>query len=190
MFGGSFDPVHSAHVALAQVALTQLRLDSVRWIPAGQPWQKTREMTAPEHRAAMVQLAIADEPRFALERCELERAGPSYTLDTVLEMQAAEPAAQWFLIIGQDQYAALHTWNHWQDLLRRVTLAVANRPGAPLLANAEVQAAGHQPVALPMMDISSTEVRQRVARGQAIDGLVPASVARYIDQHHLYRGNR
>ena len=189
LFGGSFDPVHSAHLALAQVALAQLQLDSVRWVPAGQAWQKARPMTAAEHRAAMVQLAIAGEPRFTLERCELDRSGPSYTLDTVRELQAAEPGAQWFLIIGQDQYAALHTWRDWPELLQRVTLAVANRPGAALLANAQVHAAGHQPVALPMLDISSTEIRHRVSRGLAIDGLVPAAVARYIDRHHLYRGH-
>ena len=189
LFGGSFDPVHSAHLALAQVALAQLQLDSVRWVPAGQAWQKARPMTGAEHRAAMVQLAIADEPRFTLERCELDRSGPSYTLDTVRELQAAEPGARWFLIIGQDQYAALHTWRDWPQLLQRVTLAVANRPGAALLANAQVHAAGHQPVALPMLDISSTEIRQRVLRGLPIGRLVPAAVARYIDRHHLYRGH-
>ena len=190
LFGGSFDPVHSAHVALAQVALSQLRLDTVRWVPAGQPWQKTRELASPAHRAAMVQLAIADEPRFALERCELNRVGPSFTLDTVRELQAAEPDAQWFLIIGQDQYVGLHTWRDWKALLQLVTLAVAMRPGVPAQANPEVQRVGHQPVALPMMDISSTEIRERVASGQGIDRLVPAAVARYIDRHHLYRGQR
>ncbi len=190
LFGGSFDPVHSAHVALAQVALTQLRLDAVRWVPAGQPWQKARELASPAHRAAMVQLAIDHEPRFTLERCELDRVGPSYTLDTVRELQAATPFAQWFLIIGQDQYAGLHSWRDWKALLKLVTLAVAMRPGAPTQANAEVERVGHEPVALPMMDVSSTEIRQRVARGQAIASLVPAAVARYIDQHHLYRGER
>ena len=190
LFGGSFDPVHSAHVALAQVALSQLQLDAVRWVPAGQPWQKTRTLASPAHRAAMVQLAIADEPRFTLERCELDRAGPSFTLDTVRELQAAEPGAQWFLIIGQDQYVGLHTWRDWKALLQLATLAVAMRPGVPAQANPEVQRVGHQPVALPMMDISSTEIRERVASGQGIDRLVPAAVARYIDRHHLYRGQR
>ena len=188
LFGGSFDPVHIAHVALAQVALSQLQLDAVRWVPAGQPWQKTRELASPAHRAAMLQLAIADEPRFTLERCELNRVGPSFTLDTVRELQAATPGAQWFLIIGQDQYVGLHTWRDWKLLLQLVTLAVAMRPGAPARANAEVERVGHQPVALPMMDISSTEIRERVASGQGIDRLVPAAVARYIDRHHLYRG--
>ena len=194
LFGGSFDPVHIAHVVLAQVALTQLKLDAVRWVPAGQPWQKARELATPAHRAAMVQLAIDHEPRFTLERCELDRTGPSYTLDTVRELQAATPGAQWFLIIGQDQYAGLYSWRDWKALLQLVTLAVAMRPGAPTQVNAEVEAeverVGHEPVALPMMDISSTEIRERVASGQGIDRLVPAAVARYIDRHHLYRGER
>ena len=190
LFGGSFDPVHIAHVALAQVALSQLQLDAVRWVPAGQPWQKTRELASPAHRAAMVQLAIADEPRFTLERCELNRVGPSFTLDTVRELQAATPGAQWFLIIGQDQYVGLHTWRDWKLLLQLVTLAVAMRPGVPAQVNPEVQRVGHQPVALPMMEISSTEIRERVASGRGIDRLVPAAVARYIDRHHLYRGQR
>jgi len=188
IFGGSFDPVHLAHVALARTALDQLHLDEVRWIPAGRQWQKTRALTPAVHRAAMVELAIEGEPRFAVDRCEIDRSGASYTYDTVRELQAAEPGAQWTLIIGQDQYAGLHTWLGWQKLLERVTLAVANRPGASLEASPEVAQVDHEAVALPMMDISSTDIRARVAAGQRIDTLVPAAVARYIDQHHLYRG--
>lgn len=188
LFGGSFDPVHSAHVALARLALTEMQLDEVRWVPAGQPWQKTRQLASPQHREAMVRLAIEGEPRFVLDRCELARCGPSFTLDTVRELQAAEPGNEWFLILGQDQYAGLHTWRDWRELLTRVTLAVANRPGVIPQAHPDVERAPHRVVALPMMDISSTEIRERVAAGLGIDNLVPAAVAGYIDQHHLYRG--
>jgi nicotinate-nucleotide adenylyltransferase len=187
LFGGSFDPVHNAHVSLAKVAMSQLQLDSVRWIPAGNPWQKPNQLAPAEHRAAMVALAIADEPRFVLDRCELHRDGPSYTLDTVRELQLTQPDAQWFLIIGQDQYTSFHTWRGWQDLLQRVTLAVAGRPGAPSEVNADVLGAGHQPVALPMMGISSTEIRSRIAGGQDIADLVPPPVASYIARHSLYK---
>ena len=121
LFGGTFDPVHNAHVALARLALDELRLDELRWVPTGQPWQKTRAITPAPQREAMVRIAIGDEPRFVLERCELERSGPSYTLDTVRELQAQTPGATWFLAIGQDQYAGLHTWKDWQELLGRVT---------------------------------------------------------------------
>jgi nicotinate-nucleotide adenylyltransferase len=188
LFGGTFDPPHNAHVALAQLALTQLGLDEVRWIPAGNPWQKMRTMTPVEHREAMVRLAIAGEPGFVLDRCEIERQGPSYTLDTVREQQAKAPGAEFFLLIGQDQYAGLHTWNGWEDLLEKTTLAVANRPGVDRQPNPQVVKRPHRAVDLPAMPISSTEIRERVTEGKGIDDLVPATVARYIERHHLYRG--
>ena len=96
LFGGSFDPVHVAHLALARQALDELRLDELRWIPVGHAWQKARAMTPAAHREAMLKLAIAGEPRFVLDRREIERPGPSYTVDTVRELQAAEPNAEWF----------------------------------------------------------------------------------------------
>jgi len=187
LFGGSFDPPHDAHVALATLALRELALDELRWIPAGQPWQKARVITPSAHREAMVRLAMGDEPRFVFERCEIRRNGPSYTLDTVRELQAAQPGAQWFLIIGQDQYAGLHTWRDWRELLGLVTLAVANRPGAVAEPHADVRAFAHRAVPLPMLDIASTDIRARVAAGQDISALVPASVARYIEVHRLYQ---
>jgi nicotinate-nucleotide adenylyltransferase len=187
LFGGSFDPVHNAHVALAKVALEQLALDEVRWIPAGQPWQKTRVLTSGADREAMVRLAIAGEPRFTLDRIELRRHGVTFTLDTVRVLAAVEPATQWFLILGQDQYATLHTWRDWRELVERVTLAIANRPDAEPTVNANIAKVPHQMVSLPMMDVSSTEVRRRVAAGESIAGLVPDAVASYIERRRLYR---
>lgn len=187
VFGGTFDPPHNAHLALARAALAALRLDELRWIPAGQPWQKARTITPAAHREAMVRAAIAAEPRFVLDRIEIERAGPSYTLDTVQALHAARPQAQLFLVIGADQYAGLHTWRDWQVLLGLVTLAVANRPGAVPPVNAEVLRFPHRVLPLPMLDISATDIRARAARGLPVDELVPAEVARYIDSHALYR---
>ena len=187
IFGGSFDPVHRAHVALARLALTELALDRVLWVPAGQPWQKDRRLTPAADREAMVRLAIAGEPGFAIDRREIERSGPSFTVDTVRELHAAHPGTDWFLLIGQDQYAGFHTWHGWKELLGLVTLAIANRPDAPLSADPQVLAMPHAAVALPMMDISSTDIRERLAAGRDIADLVPAEVARYIDRHHLYR---
>ena len=191
VFGGSFDPVHHAHLALAQSALSALHLDQVRWVPAGNPWQKSRAMTPAEDRVALVEAAIADEPRFVLDRIEVDRSGPSYTLDTIRELKAAHPGVQWVLLIGQDQYHGLHTWKDWQALLALVELAVANRPGAdPQARNGPhpaVQAFPHRMVPLPMLDISSTDIRARVAAGQDISRLVPPGVARYIETHGLYR---
>ncbi len=184
LFGGSFDPVHNAHLSLAKAALRDLALDELRWIPAGHPWQKTRAVTFAGHREAMVALAIEGEPRFVLDRIELDRPGPSYTLDTVRALQAAQPGAQWFLIVGQDQQAGLPTWHGIDELRSLITLAVAQRPGVPEVAASE---AAVRTIELPPMTLSSTELRARCAAGLPIDEMVPAKVARYIDQHGLYR---
>lgn len=113
LYGGSFDPVHRAHLALARCALDELALDELRWVPAGQPWQKPRTLTDAVHRLAMLRLAIADpavgDPRHVIDTRELEHEGPNYTIDTVEAMQAAEPGAEWFLLIGQDQHAGMPT---------------------------------------------------------------------------------
>ena len=120
------------------------------------------------------------------KRQELRRSGVSYTLDTVRELAADRPDAERFLILGQDQYASLHTWRDWRELLGLVTLAIANRPGAVLTVNPLIAQVAHQTVLLPMMEVSSTEVRRRVAAGLSIAGLVPEPVASYIEQSHLY----
>jgi nicotinate-nucleotide adenylyltransferase len=187
LFGGTFDPPQLAHLALARCARDALQLDELRWIPTGQPWQKSRSITAAAHREAMVRLAIAGEPRFTLERCEIERGGPSVTLDTVCELQQRDGAATWVWIMGYDQYANLHTWRGWRELLQRVTLAVAERPGVAAAVDPDVAAHPHTMVPLPPMPISATDIRARVQRGESIAGLVSDAVASYIDQHHLYR---
>jgi nicotinate-nucleotide adenylyltransferase len=187
LFGGTFDPPHNAHVALARAALDAFQLDALHWIPTGQPWQKARTITAAAHREAMVRAAIDGEPRFVLDRIETQRTGPSFTLDTVRTLRLKYTQAELFLIIGADQYAGLHTWRDWHQLLGLVTLAVANRPGPMPPVNAEVLRTPHRVVPLPMLDISATDIRERVAHGLPIDSLVPPAVAGYIDQHGLYR---
>ena len=187
LFGGSFDPPQLAHLALARSARDALPLDEVRWIPTGQPWQKSHAISEASHREAMVKLTIDGEPGFVLERCELDRAGPSYSLQTVHELQQREPSASWYLLIGADQYNNLHTWRGWSELLGLVTLAVAERPGVVTRPDAQVARLPHRAVPLPPMDISATDIRARVARGESISGLVSNAVAGYIAQHHLYR---
>lgn len=202
LFGGSFDPVHQAHLALAQTALQHLHLDELRWIPVGQPWQKTRQLAPAEHRIAMVRLATEHEPRFVVDTLETARSGPSYTLDTVRALQNAESkgdptlVARWFLVIGQDQCANLHTWHGWRELLQRVTLAVASRAGQAPRPDPELASMPHRMVVLPMPDmpVSSTDIRARLAQSQAqkdaaktlSPAMVPNAVARYIEQHQLY----
>ena len=187
LFGGSFDPVHLAHLALARSALAELQLDRVLWIPAGQPWQKARTMTPAAHRLAMLEQALGGEPRFVLDRREIDRTGPSYTVDTVRELRAEHPGAEFFLLIGQDQYAGFHTWEGWPEILHQVVLAVANRPGVPPVVDPAVLRHPHRVVPLPMLDIAATDIRARVARGEGIDHLVPPAVARYIDLNGLYQ---
>lgn len=197
LLGGSFDPVHQAHRALADAALAQLRLDELRWVPAGQPWQKARRLAPAEDRAAMVRLAIGDNPAFVLERCELERPGPTYTLDTVRELQGrGDPGtagADWFLILGQDQLANFCTWHGWEELAQRVCLAVAGRGGAAVQPPHELTTRpgrGVVPLSMPPMAVSSTELRLRLAAGEPIRSLAPGmvapAVADYIADHGLY----
>jgi nicotinate-nucleotide adenylyltransferase len=188
-YGGSFDPPHNAHLALARLARDHLALDELRVVPAGQPWQKQhRVLASPEHRAQMVRLAIDGEPGLVLEDAELRHAGPNYTVETLRRLQAEQPG-EWFLVLGQDQYAQLHTWRDWCELLGMATLAVAGRAGDDPMPGAPIAAVPHRLVMLPLppMALSSTDLRTRVARGESIAELVPPAVARYIDQNHLYR---
>ncbi|MCE2691370.1 MAG: nicotinate-nucleotide adenylyltransferase [Rubrivivax sp.] len=191
LLGGSFDPPHLAHLALAQTALSSLQLDEVRWLPAGQPWQKVgREMAPGLHRAAMVRLLISGEPRFHLDERELHRPGATYTVDTVREFREQQPQAEFFLILGQDQYSRLDTWRDWHALLGQVTLAVAARGGQRPLPSPALAAHPHRLEVLPLPDMpeSSTALREALTRGDDVSPMVGPAVAGYIAQHHLYRG--
>lgn len=205
LLGGSFDPVHQGHLALGRVALQQLGLDELRFLPVGQAWQKSRPLSPAADRVAMLALALAEagEPAFRLDDLEVKREGPTYTVDTVEALQqsdalAGRPAAEWILVIGQDQFANLPTWHRWPDLLTRVTLAVAARQGVAV-APPPALAAGRLPhgapfswvrLDLPEQPVSSTAVREFLARGrpaaELAPALVPASVAGYIANHQLF----
>jgi nicotinate-nucleotide adenylyltransferase len=192
LYGGSFDPVHIGHLALARAAQQQLRLDQVRWLPAGAPWQKADRALAPaEHRLAMLRLAIDVEPTHLIDRREIDREGPSYTIDTLeaLEHEWPRSEVEWHLIIGQDQFARLHTWHRWRDIVARVHVAVVAREGRLVQVSDEVRSSLPRGQAIEMapLPVSSTEIRRRVAAGESIAGMVPAAVARYIERHGLYR---
>ena len=195
IFGGSFDPPHNAHVALAEAALAQLNLAALHIIPTGQAWHKARPLTPAKDRLAMTELAFGDIAGVVVDRRELLREGPSFTLDTLHELAREQPAAQLVLIMGADQASALPSWRGWQDILAIATVSVAYRalstgdtarfdpktlPGLPAGARFEA-------LELPAMDTSATEIRRRAAHGEDISSLVPLPVARYIDQHLLYR---
>ena len=130
IFGGTFDPIHIGHLILAESCREACQLDRVLFVIAGEPPHKGKPRTSAKHRLEMVELAIAGEERFVLNTSEVERQGPSYTVDTVRELQSHFASAQVFLLIGQDQYAGLPTWHEWRELLSRVTLATAVGPAA------------------------------------------------------------
>ncbi len=209
LLGGSFDPIHQGHLQLARDALKHLPLNEVRFIPAAQPWQKG-PMTGAVHRAQMVQLAIAGEPRFALDMHEIERGGTTYTIDTLHALRALNPETPLVLIVGSDQFARLDTWRDWQTIVAMAHIAVAQRPGTSLKPNWNLQTTpgtrrdepwsctsrlGGSIVEFAMapVDASATEVRQLLRdppsaeREQRLAAMVPAAVLDYIRQHGLYK---
>ena len=189
VFGGAFDPPHVAHVALAQAALEQLQLDQLRIFPTGQAWHKARVMSATEHRLAMTRLAFGQLPRTVIDERELHRPGPTYTIDTLRELKAEHPAAQLFLVMGEDQAVSLARWHEWEAILELAVICMAARASAQTSAAQPALPARAQVrlLQLPNMPESATEVRERAAAGTGIAHLVPPPVASYIDQHRLYR---
>ena len=181
LFGGSFDPVHHGHLIVAQVAFEKLGLQSLRLIPAReQPFKQGRHRTAPEHRAAMLSLAIAGTSGFALERTELDRRGPSYTVHTLEELRQRYPGTEFTLLLGADAAAELSEWHQAERIPELARVVVFARPGA------RVPSSFSQVIEVPAVDISATEIRRRVYGGQPIRYWVPDSVAEYIARHQLY----
>ena len=185
IFGGAFDPPHTAHVALARAALTQLKLDVLHILPTGNAWHKSRDLSAPEHRLAMCHLAFDDLPGVSVNPLELHREGPSYTVETLRTLQAQQPDAQWFLLIGADQARDFQRWKDWQEILQRATLVVADRdPEAGQWHNSGVAQALH--LQMPVLPVSATDIRDRLRKKLPIDPLVSEPILRYIDQQGLY----
>lgn len=193
VFGGAFDPPHAAHRALAEAALRQLALDTLCILPTGRAWHKTRPLTDAAHRLAMCHLAFDDLPGAVVDRREIDRDGPTYTVDTLAEVRAEHPDATLFLVIGADQWLAFRTWRRWADILRQATVAVANRPlegGTGPLPDLSGVGLPFVPLDLPPIDLSATALRERWrdgAGGSAAAALVPPAVARYISDHRLYQ---
>ncbi len=198
LLGGTFDPPHLGHLALAEAALDQLGLDEVVFIPAGSPPHKLgRRITPAADRLAMVELATSGLERVSVDRLEIDRPGPSFTVDTVealLERAAAagERIAP-TLIMSSDAFADLPAWRDPERLVGLARIAVAARPGhaSPDLVALERRVPGvldrANMIDGPRVDVSATDIRRRVAAGQPIDDLVPSAVVDYITDHHLYR---
>jgi nicotinate-nucleotide adenylyltransferase len=181
VFGGTFDPVHVGHLAIAHAACESVPLDRVLFVLARRSPLKERGPVAPEaDRLRMLELAVAGEPRFAVSRVELDRAGPSYTVDTLERLAGAD---ELFLILGSDAIADFPRWKDPERIAKLATLVVAERPGAP-------ERAGDLPVIpfdAPRLDISSRELRARAARGLSLRYLVPEPAWKHIEARGLYR---
>jgi len=189
LLGGSFDPVHEAHIAMALAALKALALDEVQLIPAAMPWQRDGLKAAPEHRQRMLRLAAAKHAGLAVNPVELERGGTTYTIDT---LRALPTGPRYFWLLGADQLANFCTWQNWREITERVGLAVAVRPGTPLHTPDELadwlSAHGRPLEQIPFqpMDVSASDIRARLASGQPTAGLLDPDVAAYIATHKLY----
>jgi nicotinate-nucleotide adenylyltransferase len=203
VFGGAFDPPHLAHVVLARAALQQLQLDRLMVVPTGEAWHKTHMLSPAEYRVEMTRLAFSGLPGVVVDERETRRAGPSYTFDTLSELRGEAAAAQWFLLLGLDQWLHLTTWHRWQDIMGMATITVAVRPYQssgewqksiqfdPTMHGSAFPA---ERLEMPQMHISSTRIRDMLhspsERSEALGHLLPEAVAGYISQHHLYPQNQ
>lgn len=197
VFGGAFDPPHNAHVALAGAAIAQFGLDTLYVVPTGHAWHKSQALSAPAHRLAMARLAFESIPHVQVDEREVQRPGPTFTIDTLLALQAENPGARIYLFIGADQFAAFQQWHRWQDILDIAIICIAGRaqsmPAQPQFEAYESRSSRFTLLDLPLMPVSATQIRQLTASGAATAGeitrLVPDAVARYISLHQLYRSH-
>jgi nicotinate-nucleotide adenylyltransferase len=183
IYGGTFNPVHHGHLILARQALEEFKLDRLIFVPAAESPFKIQNHTAPAgDRLAMLQLAIAGEDRFSVDPLEIERGGVSYSIDTVKIFRSRDPKAELFFLVGEDNADRLTEWHRFEELKKLACFVVLSR--------SEDFESSEYPVVQRRIEISSTEIRNRVAKQESITYLVPESVKHYIEQHQLYQGER
>jgi nicotinate-nucleotide adenylyltransferase len=191
ILGGTFDPVHIAHLRLAEEAREALRLDEVLFVPAGDPWRKSdTPVTAAEHRLAMLRLAVEGNDDFGISDIELRRDGPSYTAETLAALAGERLDDEFWFIMGTDALADLPNWHEPERIVEHAILAVAPREAQEAnVAALNIPGIAGRIETFPMtrLEISATEVRARVAAGRSIRYLVPEAVAAYIAEHGLYK---
>jgi nicotinate-nucleotide adenylyltransferase len=183
LFGGSFDPVHHGHLIVAQVAREQLGLEVLRFVPAReQPLKRGQHHSSAEHRLAMLSLAVAGTSGFAVETAELNRPGPSYTVDTLRHLRRRHPGAELVLLLGADAALELPAWHEAEQVPELARIVVFGRPGSTRSS----MAGAFGRIDVPAINISATDVRARVRRGLSVRYWVPDAVAEYISAHRLY----
>jgi nicotinate-nucleotide adenylyltransferase len=185
--GGTFDPVHHGHLVAASEAASAYGLDEVVFVPTGQPWQKfDREVSPAEHRYLMTVIATAANPRFTVSRVDIDRPGPTYTIDTLRDLRAAREPESLFFITGADALAQILSWKDSGELFELAHFVGVTRPGH-VLDGGGLPADRASLMEIPALAISSSDCRERVSRGEPVWYLVPDGVVQYIAKHRLYR---
>jgi len=185
VMGGTFDPVHHGHLVAASEVAQWFDLDEVVFVPTGEPWQK-EEVSPSEHRYLMTVIATASNPRFTVSRVDIDRAGPTYTIDTLRDLKALRPDAELFFITGADAIAQILSWRDHDELWDLAHFVAVSRPGHVLNTDG-LPSDDVSQLEIPALAISSTDCRDRVRRGHPVWYLVPDGVVQYIAKHHLYR---
>ncbi|MFV0374248.1 nicotinate-nucleotide adenylyltransferase [Microbacterium sp.] len=185
VMGGTFDPIHNGHLVAASEVAHSFGLDEVVFVPTGQPWQKNA-VTASEHRYLMTVIATASNPRFTVSRVDIDRSGPTYTIDTLRDLRQQRPDAEFFFITGADAIAQIAGWRDHEDLWDLASFVAVSRPGH-VLTVADLPRDDVSMLEIPALAISSTDCRARVNEGLPVWYLVPDGVVQYIAKHHLYR---
>jgi nicotinate-nucleotide adenylyltransferase len=191
LVGGTFDPVHVGHVAMAQAAAACAGLDRTVLVPAGEPPHRRPAIASAADRLAMLRLAVAGHPGLEVSDIELRRPGPSYTVDTLRALVAIRPGDEFHLVLGWDAARELRSWRSPDEVLRLARLVVVTRPGFPTPGPEDLLAAGIDPVSTVLCDtdtpdVVSTDVRRRLEQGASLTGLVDPAVEAYLRGHHLY----
>lgn len=187
VMGGTFDPIHHGHLVAASEVASAFGLDEVVFVPTGAPWQKTHRQVSPaEHRYLMTVIATASNPRFTVSRVDIDRSGPTYTSDTLGDLQAQRPGAKLYFITGADALAQILSWKDSDELFGYAHFIGVTRPGH-VLDDTGLPADRVSLMEVPAMAISSTDCRSRVMRGEPVWYLVPDGVVQYIAKYGLYR---
>jgi nicotinate-nucleotide adenylyltransferase len=185
VMGGTFDPIHNGHLVAASEVQQVFELDEVVFVPTGEPWMKSG-VSAGEHRYLMTVIATASNPRFTVSRVDIDRGGPTFTIDTLRDLRKLRPDADLFFITGADAVAQILEWKDVEELWRLAHFVAVSRPGHPLNIRG-LPEQGVSSLEVPALAISSTDCRRRVDRDFPVWYLVPDGVVQYISKHHLYR---
>lgn len=187
VMGGTFDPIHHGHLVAASEVAQEFELEEVLFVPTGDPWQK-KQVTTPEHRYLMTVVATASNPRFKVSRVDIDRDGPTYTIDTLRDVSKIYPDADLYFITGADAIAQILTWREVDQIWDLAQFVAVTRPGHHLTLPAHPEGA-IDTLEIPALAISSTDIRQRVHEGKPVWYLVPDGVVQHIAKHKLYRAD-